>query len=64
VNIKEVARLAAEFVRAYENALAAEHSANVFPKDVLIEEMRRREAVARQKYAELRAAVIERVERA
>ena len=52
-----VARAATEFVRAYQDALDAEHTANLFPKDVLIAEMRRREAVAQQRYAELQAAV-------
>lgn len=56
-NAEEVARLAAEFVRAYEDAVAAERSAQVWPKDVIIAEMRRREAVAKEKYAALKLAV-------
>jgi hypothetical protein len=53
----DVVEAAREFVRAYESACDAERSAQVFPKDVIIAEMRRREAVAREKYAALKRAL-------
>jgi hypothetical protein len=54
---EEVARRARAFVRALEAARDAERSAQVFPKDVIIAEMRRREAEAKEKYAALKQAL-------
>lgn len=48
---------ARDFIRAYQRACDAERSAQVFPKDVIIAEMRRCEAVAAEKYAALKRAL-------
>lgn len=53
----DVVQAARQFVRALEAARAAERSAQVFPKDVIIAEMHRREAVTAEKYAALKRAM-------
>jgi hypothetical protein len=55
--LEEIVEAAREFVRAYEAACDAERSAQTWPKDVIIAEMRRREAVAKEKYAALKRAL-------
>jgi hypothetical protein len=56
-NLEELVRDAGAFVRALENARAANRSAQLFPKDVILAERQRLDDLAAEKYAILRRAL-------
>jgi hypothetical protein len=54
---EDVARAAAEFVKALEDSRDAIRSARVWPKDVIIAEAHKRDDLALEKYEALKAAL-------
>lgn len=56
-HLKELVRDAGAFVRALESARAANRSAELFPKDVILVERQRLDDIAAEKYAILKRAL-------